>query len=159
MCLLWVSRLVEPGRSQGGPSARINPQTPPAKGWPVSAAKASEGCWTPIPCALGAPRTPPLRSHPVPLRSTPPGRLGPRRRPPQPYSLAALSAAEAAAAPPGPRPQPAGSGFPLLARGSAPGVFPKPGPARDSPPPGCLRTPRPAAAREPGRWEPQCKSP
>lgn len=101
----------------------------------------------------GPRRPPPLPSPSARLRPGP----GPRRRPAHPYSLAARSAAWAAAAPPAPRPRrpPAA---PFVSAGQCPRRLPRPGPALHSPPPRCRSTRLPAAAGEPGRWEPGARS-
>lgn len=81
MGLLWVRRVAEPGRNQGGPSSRTKILTP------ASQKVASLRCESWV--RLGPRRSPSLLRPPLrlTLREDP----GRRRRPPHPYSRAVLS--------------------------------------------------------------------
>lgn len=155
MGLLWVRRLPELGRNQGGSSTRTKIQIPPAKRCPAGAAKAAEvaldtDSWCPR-GALGP--AAPLPSQAPSHHSS----LGTPAAPPPaaPYSLAALSATAALTAQ---RPSLPAAGFLCLRRAVPPGVFPSlPSPGHPSP--RCLPTPCRVEAREPRMLETPHKSP
>ena len=136
--LLWVRRLAEPrGKAKAVPGAGES-QRHPGPTVASRPARLPRRRWAP------APRAPPPRSPPVPLRTRLRPGPGPRRRPAHPYSHAARSAAGAAAPPPSPRPRrPAAA--PFVSARQCPRCLPRPGPAPHSPPPGAarLRAPRP----------------
>lgn len=130
MGLLWVRRLQELGRNQGGSSTRTKIQTPPAKRWPAGAAKAAEVALdtdSRCPrCATGSaaplPSGAPSRHSSLGIPAAPP--------PTAPYSLATFSTT---AAPTAQRPSQPVAGFLCLRRAVPPGVFPA-CPAQDTRP-------------------------
>ncbi|XP_036075542.1 uncharacterized protein LOC118601714 [Rousettus aegyptiacus] len=112
--LLWVRRVAEPGRNQGGPSSRTNILTP--SGQKVASLRCES--WV----RLGPRRSPSLLRPFASLFPRIPGYAAAHRTPT--HSLCSLDCRDCGCSACSAT-QPASSWLPLLALGSAPGVFPR----------------------------------
>lgn len=136
--LLWVRRVAEPGRNQGGPSSRTNILTP--SGQKVASLRCES--WV----RLGPRRSPSLLRPFASLFPRIPGYAAAHRTPT--HSLCSLDCRDCGCSACSAT-QPASSWLPLLALGSAPGVFPRRSSA-GLPSLRCLPTPCRAVGGQPG---------